>query len=51
MGHGLQWAEANIHLGNVSKRSQSLPHFEDAVRSLREASEFPGFRLPDHLSV
>ncbi|KAI9764912.1 MAG: hypothetical protein M1840_007937 [Geoglossum simile] len=44
-------AEANIHLGNVSYRSQSLPYFEDAVRSLREASELPGVKLADHLSL
>ncbi|KAH0548618.1 hypothetical protein GP486_007838 [Trichoglossum hirsutum] len=43
-------AEASIQLGNVSYRSQSLPHFEDAVRSLREAEAISGFRLPDHLS-
>ncbi|KAH0538572.1 hypothetical protein FGG08_004860 [Glutinoglossum americanum] len=43
-------AEASIELGNVSYRSQSLPHFEDAVRSLREAEAIPSFRLSDRLS-
>ncbi|RPA96140.1 hypothetical protein L873DRAFT_1829503 [Choiromyces venosus 120613-1] len=43
-------AEACISLGNVSQTRDSRPHFEAALRALREAERLQGYKLPTHLT-